>query len=66
MVMGPDLKCVLKVKRTAGKVQYGYVSCFLIYTSIIPRGDDLLEEQLCKDCDVAYYQHANSRMVPPK
>ena len=40
-----------------------WYSCFLIYTSIIQRANDLLKEQLYKDYDVVYFQNANSRVV---
>ena len=40
-------------------------SCFLIYTSIIQRGNDLLEEQLYEDYYVAYFPNVNSWVVPP-
>ena len=47
-------------------VQYIMDMILLFLASIIQRGNDLLKEQLYKDYDVAYFQHANSHMVPLK
>ena len=50
-------ECVcLKSKELLAQSIMNMNSCFLIYTSIIERGDDLLKEQQYEEYDMAYFQ----------